>query len=523
MPDPAAATEPHFAVVGGGTAGWLAALMIRHYADRTGLNLRVTVVESSKIPTIGVGEGTTAVFHQLLKTLGIDEASFLRETGATLKLGIRHRDWRHVGHSYDGPIDDPHPLIRKPGFVPQQHGPILDIYATARDLDPSECRLFGHLLRRNKSPYARKRDGSLVPAGPFQHAYHFDQALVGRFLRSTARGIAHIDATVEGAERDAQTGDIRCLHLADAADLAADFFIDCTGFRRKLIGETMGSRWVSYADSLPVNRAMPFWIDHDPASDIPIHTLAWAQKAGWMWQIPTQERMGCGYVYSDAHLSPDQAQAEIEATLGHPIEPRNDLKFLIGRLDRVWIGNCLALGLASSFLEPLEATSIHGTVVQLMLFTQEFLDGAWLAGDAQRDGYNAAAARQLDDFRTFINLHYVGRRTEPFWQEVRTTGLHETTRARLDVWERRAPRRRDFAPFPGNLPHVEEQLYYPVLAGLGLLSKEAADLELAADPALRSHARKSHGTLARDYRRAAGQCLSHRDYLGHAEEVADVR
>lgn len=516
MPEPAGATGPHIAIVGGGTAGWLAALMIRHYAGQTGLNLRVTVVESSRIPTIGVGEGTTAVFYQLLRTLGIDEATFLRETGATLKLGIRHRDWRHTGHSYDGPIDDPHPLIRTPGFESQTHGPILDIYATARDLDPAECRLFGHLLRRNRSPYARKRDGTLIPAGPFQHAYHFDQALVGAFLRSTARNIVHIDATVDGAERDAATGNIRCLHLADAPDLAADFFIDCTGFRRKLIGETMGSRWVSYADSLPVNRAMPFWLDHDGASDIPIHTLAWAQKAGWMWQIPTQERMGCGYVYSDAHLSPDQAQAEIEAALGHPITPRNDLRFDIGRLDRVWVGNCLALGLASSFLEPLEATSIHGTVVQLMLFTQGFLDGAWQADDTQRDRYNAAAARQLDDFRTFINLHYVGERPEPFWQAVRATGLHETTRARLEAWRNHAPRRSDFAPFPGNLPHVEEQLYYPVLAGLGLLSKKAADRELAADPALRSHARKSHGALARDYRRVAGQCLSHRDYLGHA-------
>lgn len=517
-PDPTA-LSPHIAIVGGGTAGWLAALMIRHFADRNGLNLHVTVVESSKIPTIGVGEGTTAVFYQLLQTLGIDEATFLRETGATLKLGIRHRGWQRRGHSYDGPIDDPHPLIRGPGFTPQAHGPILDIYATARGIDPAECRLFGHLLRRNKSPYALKRDGTLVPAGPFQHAYHFDQALVGAFLRKTARDITLIDATVEGVERDAETGDIRRLILANAPDLSADFFIDCTGFRRKLIGEAMGGSWVSYADSLPVNRAMPFWLDHDEAADIPIHTLAWAQKAGWMWQIPTQERMGCGYVYSDAYLSPDRAQAEIEGVLGHPITPRNDLKFDVGRLDRVWIGNCLALGLASSFLEPLEATSIHGTVVQLMLFTQGFLINAWQADDAQRAHYNAAVARQLDDFRTFINLHYVGQRPEPFWQEIRTTGLHETTRERLTSWADHSPRRGDFMPFPGNLPHVEEQLYYPVLAGLGLLSKEVANRELAADPSLRSHARKSHSLLTREYRHAAAQCLSHRDYIRHVHDA----
>jgi hypothetical protein len=178
-------------------------------------------------------------------------------------------------------------------------------------------------------------------------------------------------------EREGETGDIRALEMEDGSRVQGGLFIDATGFRRRLIGE-MGAKWISYGAVLPVNRAMPFWVDIPKGAEIPPVTLAWAQKSGWMWQITTQDRYGCGYVYSDAHTSPDQAKAEIEAALGHEIHPRNDIKIDAGRLDRNWIGNCVALGLSSSFLEALEATSIHGTVVQLMLLS------ALLAGPDER-------------------------------------------------------------------------------------------------------------------------------------------
>ena len=492
----------HIVVTGGGTAGWLAALMLGDAARRAGQKARLTVIESSKIGTIGVGEGTTAVFRSMLKHFGLDEMAFLRETGATIKFGIRHRDWRRKGHSYDGPIDDPHAVA--PGVR-------LHDYAVAAGKPVGEAHLFQQLLKLNRSPFA-ERDGSLVPAGPYHHAYHFDQAKAGAWLKRHARDVELIDDQVAGVEK-ADDGTIAALVLEGGQRVEGDFFLDCTGFRRRLISE-LGGTWQSYSDVLPVNRAMPFWIDIEDGEEIEPCTLAWAQGSGWMWKIPTQDRYGCGYVYSDAHIAPDEAKAEIETALGRPIEPRNDIRIDAGRLQDAWIGNCVAVGLSSSFLEPLEATSIHGTVVQLMLLSQ------WIADPKGGDLYNGAVARQVDDFRDFIRLHYVSeRRDTPFWRDV-AESHPRAVRERLNQWAEKLPERSDFKPFPGRLPHVEEQLYTPVLDGLGLLDRKAAKSAMAADPKARAKARQTHEALVGEYRRAARQCLPHRQFLNALHEDA---
>ncbi len=491
-------------ILGGGTAGWLAALMLGDAARQAGAETALTVVESSKLGTVGVGEGTTAVFRMMLKHFGFDEEAFLRETGATIKYGIRHRDWRRVGHEYDGPIDDPH-LVAGSGPI------FLDAYQIGKGESVGETHLFQHLMRRARAPVARQGD-KLIPVGPFHHAFHFDQALAGKFLRARAEGVTIIDDQVTAPEIDAE-GQITALHLESGGTVEGDFFLDCSGFRRVLI-KTLGAEWVSFGDTLPVNRAMPFWLDIPEGDEIDPLTLAWAQGAGWMWKIPTQERYGCGYVYSDAHCTPDQAQAEIEAALGHRIEPRNDIKIDAGRLDRAWIGNCVALGLSSSFLEPLEATSIHGTVVQLMLLSR-------LLTDTQgRESYNETVARQVDDFRDFIRLHYVSeRRDTPFWRDVAASTPANIV-ARVAAWRSRVPSPADFAPFPGNLPHVTHQLHNPVLGGLGLIDRSAGKAVLNSNPKLRAHARKTAEALIRDYRRAASRALPHRAYLNSLKETA---
>lgn len=510
-----------FVIVGGGTAGWIAALMLQRHAAANDLAIDITVVESSKIPTIGVGEGTTAVFRQVLYELELDEVEFVRATGATIKFGIRHKDWRQKGHSYDGPIDDPNLLAPNPNFTPAEQGSALDIYAVSAGRGVAGTHLFNYLMTQDKSPFGlNRKTNELIPSGPFQHAFHFDQARVGAYLREKASGINHVDAEVDGIRKNAETGNIEALVLKDGGEVTGDFFFDCTGFRKKLIGEGMGAKWVSYAATLPVNRAMPFWLDHDESKDIAPVTLAWAQKAGWMWSIPTRERIGCGYVYSDEFTTPERAKAEIEEVLGHEIEPRNDIRFDGGRLDRVWIGNCLALGLSSSFLEPLEATSIHGTIVQMMLFTKYHAKDAATADDRARENFNAAVEQQLDDFRTFINIHYAGGRDEPFWQHVRQNCMHETAREMLDHWSRNMPRRPDFRAFPGDLPHINEQLYYPVLDGLGILDRKVAKADLAEKPKIRAHARKVSEAMIRDFRVAANKCIGHREYLDLVAEDA---
>ena len=480
-------------IVGGGTAGWLAAMMLSDVAGRKGWGASVTVVESSRIGTIGVGEGSTAVFRQMLMHFKLDEAEFLRETGATIKYGIRHRDWRRLGHHYDGPIDDP-ALVT--GGLP------LDTYAVAAGRKVSEAHLFQHLMDKARAPVAL-RGGRRVAAGPYHHAFHFDQALVGAWLRRKARGIAVIDDEVGGIETGEQG--ITALKMVSGARVEGDFFLDASGFRRALI-MGLGGEWVSYGGVLPVNRAMPFWVDLKPGEEIPPMTVAWAQKNGWLWQIPTQERFGMGYVYSDAHTTPEAAQAEIEEALGHKIEPRRDIKIDAGRLRAPWIGNCVAIGLASSFLEPLEATSIHGTITQLMML------GEWMALPDGAARYNAAVGAQVDDFRDFIRLHYVSeRRDSAFWCDLAKS--HPTfVTERLALWSGRMPRPGDFAPFPLGLPHLQGQLYIPVLDGLGLLNQASARAEMA-DPALRERVRATHAGLVSEYARAASQCLPHRAWL----------
>jgi tryptophan halogenase len=503
-------------VTGGGTAGWLAALIIQAEAKRRGIPLSVTLIESSKIPTIGVGEGTTSVFRGVLQSLGLDEREFLASTDATIKYGIRHRDWRRVGHYYDGPIDDVYHLADK---VPNA-GSWIDTFCVAAGRSVAEPHVFAALMAEGKAPVAEV-NGREVPVSRFHHAFHFDQAKVGAWLRTKAQGIETIDGIVEGAGHDPETGDITALKLDTGQTVPGDFFVDATGFRRALIGKEMGASWVRYADILPVNRAMPFWLDLKPGEELPPFTHAWAQKAGWMWQIPTSGRIGCGYVYSDAHIGPDEARAEIEAVLGHEIDPRNDIRIDAGRLSEVWRGNVLAVGLASSFLEPLEATSIHGTIVALLLFAGRHLAGLGTPDPKGRDRFNAAIAGQVDDFRDFINLHYVTeRRDTPFWQDVAARYIQPETRAKLDLWSKKMPGPEDFSNDLDGLPHLEELLHIPVLDGLGLLNRDVAKAEMARDPKLRGFARKTVDHLTRQAHDVAAGAVGHRDYLASLARVA---
>jgi glycine/D-amino acid oxidase-like deaminating enzyme len=500
-----------FVIVGGGTAGWITAFIVQDAIRRRRLDATVTVVEPSRIPTVGVGEATTAAFYVFLKSFGIDEFEFFQKTGATFKLGIRHEDWRRKGFTYYGPIDDPHQVIAPPPGAPSDY---LNVYAIAAGRPIEDMHLFGPLLRQWKAPYARKPDGSLIRLGPFLHAYHFDQALVGKFLASKSKGVTIADGVVSGVERSQQYGDVTALVLDTGERVEGDFFFDCSGFHKRLIVKELNAPWISYAHELPVNRALPFWLDIKPGEEIPNYTRAWAQESGWMWQIPTQTRFGCGYVYSDEFSTPEEAKLEVERVLGQEIEVRSDIRFQIGRLENAWIGNVIAVGLSSSFLEPLESTSIHGTIVQMMLFAQRFLKAPAEMNEDDRSDYNRRVGRQVDDFRTFVNTHYMTERDDtPFWREVRQHRIHPETRERLAMWQNEMPRMTHFPDYLDGLPHVQTQLHYPVLEGLGLLSQETARAEMARDPKLRQFARETYESLVREYRDAANQALGHAEYL----------
>jgi tryptophan halogenase len=219
-------------------------------------------------------------------------------------------------------------------------------------------------------------------------------------------------------------------------------------------------------------------------------------------------------VYSDAFLTPDQAKAEVEKTLGHPIEVRADIRMSVGRLQTPWLKNCLSTGLAAGFLEPLESTSIHGTIVQLLLFATDYMKFPFAPGEADISAYNRRIGRQIDDFRTFVNCHYATERDDtPFWRHVRANCIHPEAKERLARWRGRMPQRADFPNFLGGLPHTETTLYYPVLDGLGHLDRGVARREMAANPKLRHRAAEISRGMRREFARMASEAIGHRELL----------
>lgn len=494
-------------IVGGGTAGWLAAWICSARVAQNRRPWEVVMIESSAIPTIGVGEGTTALFKGFLEHFKLAEDEFVRETRATFKLGIRHRGWDGSERYYDGPIDDPHWQNDVPGLPERE---LLNFHAVAQGLRVSQSHHFGQLMREHKVPFVRRGE-AIERSSEFSHAYHFDNAKVAAWLRARLPDLPVIDAVVEGVDTGEERRTITTLRCADGRTVAGDFFIDCTGFRRLLVKALGGDAWVSYADCLPVNRAFPFQLPHRPGAPVAPYTHAWALDAGWLWQIPTQDRVGNGYAYCDRFAEPAQAQAEVERRLGHPIEPLADIRFEVGRLERVWTGNCMAAGLASGFLEPLEATSIHTTLVQLLLFDRDCMAGEVPGAPAAADAFNATVARVMDDFRTFLVVHYRGGRADtPFWRHVKDACLAPAAAERLAAWRGRLPRPADFERFLGGLPHAETQLYYPVLDGLGLLDRAAARRELAElPPRLAAAVEGCWRHKVKQAREVAGAALGH--------------
>jgi tryptophan halogenase len=451
-------------IVGGGTAGWLTALFMGLLV-RSG-QARVTVVASSRLPSIGVGESSTGLFTSMLldPKFGLDVTAFFREARASLKLGIKHQDWRRPGFTYYGPIDDPAgfaPALAPGGF------PLLQAQAMASDRPVADAHLNGRLMAAWRAPITSDPE-EILPT----FACHFDtHALAGYLARACADFSTYVDALITGIARETD-GSIKALYLDDGRKINGDLFLDCSGFARILIQREMGAQWRSWGDHLPLDAAIAFVREHDPGSDLPLWTEARALDAGWLWGIPTADRMGCGYIYASSLIGADEALEEVKRTVGADIGQVQRIRFESGRLDRVWIGNCVAIGLAGSFAEPLESTSIHSTLLQLIELVgalQSSTDG--LPDEALVTGYNRRFAAIFDDFRDFLALHYRTERKGELWQSMRERPLPDALTERLALWQRSLP---ELLHFEASSGAVSPVLYLPVLDGLGLISRDVA-------------------------------------------------
>ncbi len=431
MTDPRTAPDApidRIAIIGGGTAGWMAAAALARLLGPEGP--AITLVESEEIGTVGVGEATIPPIQAFNALLGIDEDAFVRATQGTFKLGIEFVDWLRPGHRYFHPFGV-HGIDK--GAVPfeamwqrlrqAQGAPPLDAYAI--------CTAAAYAGR-----FMRPKPGN-TPLAHIGYAFHFDAALYARFLRTHAEaaGVVRREGRVTQVEREPARDHIAAVVLADGTRIAADLFIDCSGFRGLLIEGAMGAGFEDWGHWLPNDRAVavPTANVGPPAP----FTRSTARAAGWQWRIPLQHRTGNGHVYASRHISDDEATATLIANVdGAPLADPRLLRFRTGRRDRFWIGNCVALGLASGFMEPLESTSIHLVQAGIARLIEMLPTKAFEPADTRR--YNRLMAAEFDSIRDFLILHFhvTERRDTAYWRDLAAMTIPEPLAERLAIYAR---------------------------------------------------------------------------------------
>lgn len=418
-------------VVGGGSAGWMAAATLATYLGR---GSSVRLVESEEIGIVGVGEAS--VPH--LKTfngevLGIDEAEFLTATQGTFKLGIEFRDWGRIGDAY----------MHGFGRIGRSMGPLpFHQFWLKRFLAGHAPGIGAYTLQTVAAPQGRFTvGGSDAPAGSpladFAYAYHFDAGRYARFLRTLAerRGATRTEGRIVDVVRRAADGFVEAVVLEGGERIEGDLFIDCSGFRALLIGQALQVDYVDWRQWLPCDRAMA--VPSANAGPPTPYTRATARAAGWQWRIPLQHRTGNGYVYASEHLSDDEAAATLLAHLdGEALAEPRALRFTTGMRREFWSANVVALGLASGFMEPLESTSIYLVQSGLQRLLGLFPDLGFEPQLARR--YNADTTFEYERIRDFLVLHYhaTARDDSPFWTHCRTMPVPDALRETITMFQR---------------------------------------------------------------------------------------
>lgn len=414
-------------IVGGGTAGWMAAAALARLLPG---RCRVTLVESDAIGIVGVGEATLPHLKSFNDSLGIDEAAFMAATHATFKLGISFKGWGRPGDGYL------HPFA---AFGRDVNGVGFHHFWTRARLEGLSAGSFqDYCLPAAMCAGNRFGFPGVDPQAPeagFGYAYQFDTNLYGPFMRRFAEqwGVERIEGRVIRCERHAGTGDLIALALEGGARIEGDLFIDCSGFRSLLVGELLEEPFEDWSCWLPCDRAIA--VPCATRDAITPYTSAVAMDAGWRWRIPLQRRTGNGHVFASAFVSDQNAMdALVRDIEGRMLADPRMLRFTAGRRRRAWVGNCVAIGLSGGFLEPLESTAIYLVQTAIGHLISHFPDGG--ASDADRDAVNRAMETEYDRIRDFLILHYhANQRTgSPFWDHMRTMALPDSLVERLALF-----------------------------------------------------------------------------------------
>jgi tryptophan 7-halogenase len=426
---PNAAGIQKLVIVGGGTAGWMAAAALAKILKS---RIAIELVESDEIGTVGVGEATIPMINVFNHAVGIDENEFIRATNGTFKLGIEFVNWGKLGDRY----------IHGFGRFGQDLGSVdfhqywLKQYLQGKAPDLEAFSINRMACRANKF---MRPDASLAnsPLSEIAYAFHFDAGLYAKFLRgiSERAGVKRTEGKI-GQVKQHQDGRIASVVLESGVEISGDLFLDCSGFQGLLIEKTLQTGYADWTHWLPCDRAVAVPCENAP--QLTPYTRATAHKSGWQWRIPLQHRMGNGHVYCSSHISDDEAASVLLGNLdGKALADPRFLRFKTGMRKKIWNKNVVSVGLSSGFLEPLESTSIHliqTTIAKLVSF---FPDRDFAQDDI--DEFNTQMAFEFESVRDFIILHYhVNQRDDSaFWIDCRNMAVPENLKQRIALWQSR--------------------------------------------------------------------------------------
>ena len=494
-------------IVGGGTAGWLAGAYLarRLGAARSG-GVEVTLIESSDIGIVGVGEGTFPAIKKLVLALGVDEAVFMRACSAAFKQGFRFVDWAEQGSHYYHPFNLPEATQTGLDLIPYW------LMGVAGETPLSQAiAVQDAVCEAGKGP---KRLDERPFFGAMNYAYHFDAGKLAAWLAEVGQGLGvkRLIGNVDGVNLD-EDGAIASVATREHGELAADLYIDCTGFRAELIGKALGSPFREMGKHLFVNRALAMQVPYQrPDQPIATATISTAKAAGWIWDIGLNDRRGVGYVYSSTHTSDEEAGVVLRDYLGAAGEGlglHRQLKFTLGFRERPWVKNCVAIGLAGGFLEPLESTGISMIDMSLEMLADVLPLKAEAMEPAAR-AYGAAMTRRFELAVDFLKMHYcLSRRTDSAF---RTDNADPATwtdslEDKLAVWRTRPPAAFDFT---STLDCFASASYRYILYGMGFRT----DMEGASarHPHL-EEARREFARIGDMSARAAATLPAHRTLI----------